>query len=130
MRILLDACVPSGLRGSFPGHDVSTAHELGWGDLDNGDLLDAMAARDRALGGAIRRPTFGSRHRRQRSRIRRRRVRTSERRMVLRRMGTSDDDGRSARERLHRRPATLVADPTHRRRILRARGPLDDMIFP
>jgi hypothetical protein len=47
MRILLDACVPSGLRGSFPRHDVSTAHELGWGDLDNGDLLDAMAARDR-----------------------------------------------------------------------------------
>lgn len=45
MRILLDACVPRGLRGSFPGHDVSTAQELGWGDLDNGDLLDAMAAR-------------------------------------------------------------------------------------
>ena len=43
MRILLDACVPRGLRGSFAGHEVSTAHDLGWGDLDNGDLLDAMA---------------------------------------------------------------------------------------
>jgi predicted nuclease of predicted toxin-antitoxin system len=42
MRILLDACVPRGLRGSFSGHSVSTAHELDWGDLDNGDLLDAM----------------------------------------------------------------------------------------
>ena len=45
MRVLLDACVPRGLRGSFSGHSVSTAHELGWGDLDNGDLLDAMGDR-------------------------------------------------------------------------------------
>lgn len=42
MRILLDACVPRGLRGCFPDHDVATAHDLGWGDLDNGALLDAM----------------------------------------------------------------------------------------
>ena len=45
MRILLDACVPRGLRGRFPRHEVSTAHDLGWGSLDNGDLLDAMAGR-------------------------------------------------------------------------------------
>jgi predicted nuclease of predicted toxin-antitoxin system len=42
MRVLLDACVPKGLRRSLPGHEVRTASEMGWGDLDNGDLLDAM----------------------------------------------------------------------------------------
>jgi predicted nuclease of predicted toxin-antitoxin system len=42
MRVLLDACVPRGLRDSLPNHDVRTAPEMGWGDLDNGDLLDAM----------------------------------------------------------------------------------------
>src|SRR5947208_637701 len=42
MRVLLDACVPKGLRRSLPGYEVQTAHEAGWGDLDNGDLLDAM----------------------------------------------------------------------------------------
>ena len=45
MRILLDACVPRGLRGHFPRHEVSTAHDLGWGGLDNGALLDAMGNR-------------------------------------------------------------------------------------
>jgi predicted nuclease of predicted toxin-antitoxin system len=49
MRVLLDACVPRGLRSSLVGHDVETAHERGWGDLDNGDLLDAMAAEFDAL---------------------------------------------------------------------------------
>jgi len=34
--------VPRGLHNSLSGHDVRTAHEMGWGDLDNGDLLDAM----------------------------------------------------------------------------------------
>jgi len=42
MRVLLDACVPKGLRNSLSGHEVRTAPEMGWGDLDNGDLLDAM----------------------------------------------------------------------------------------
>lgn len=42
-RVLLDACVPKGLRKSLPGHEVRHAPEMGWGDLDNGDLLDAMA---------------------------------------------------------------------------------------
>ena len=42
MRVLLDACVPKGLRRSLAGHEVQTAHEMGWGDLDNGNLLDAM----------------------------------------------------------------------------------------
>src|SRR6266581_367279 len=43
MRILLDACVPRSLRNSLSGHEVRTAPEMGWGDLDNGALLDAMA---------------------------------------------------------------------------------------
>jgi hypothetical protein len=42
VRVLLDACVPKGLRGRLSGHDVRTAPEMGWGDLDNGDLLAAM----------------------------------------------------------------------------------------
>ena len=42
MRILLDACVPKGLRRHLAGHEVRHAPEMGWGDLDNGDLLDAM----------------------------------------------------------------------------------------
>jgi hypothetical protein len=41
MRVLLDACVPKGLRKSLPGHEVRAAPEMGWGDLDNGELLDA-----------------------------------------------------------------------------------------
>lgn len=43
MRVLLDGCVPQGLRKSLSGHEVRTAPQMGWGDLDNGDLLDAMA---------------------------------------------------------------------------------------
>src|SRR5438093_3267777 len=42
MRVRLDACVPRGLRDSLSSHEVRTAPEMGWGDLDNGDLLDAM----------------------------------------------------------------------------------------
>lgn len=42
MRVLLDACVPRTLRPKITGHEVRTAPEMGWGDLDNGDLLDAM----------------------------------------------------------------------------------------
>jgi hypothetical protein len=37
--------VPRGLRDRLSGHEVSTAHEIGWGDLDNGDLLDAVTGR-------------------------------------------------------------------------------------
>ena len=42
MRVLLDACVPRALRMSLSGHEVRTAPEMGWGNLDNGALLDAM----------------------------------------------------------------------------------------
>jgi hypothetical protein len=43
MRILLDACVPRGLRRSLVGHDVSTAREMGWNKLPDGPLLDVIA---------------------------------------------------------------------------------------
>lgn len=49
MRILLDACVPRRLRDSLSGHEVRTAPEMGWGDLDNGALLDAMAGQFDAM---------------------------------------------------------------------------------
>jgi hypothetical protein len=49
MRILLDACVPRTLRNSLSGHEVRTAPEMGWGDLNNGALLDAMAGEFDAL---------------------------------------------------------------------------------
>lgn len=39
MNILLDACTPRPLRKFLPGHSVSTAQEMGWGALKNGDLL-------------------------------------------------------------------------------------------
>jgi len=49
MRILLDACVPRRLRESLAGHEVRTAPEMGWGDLNNGALLDAMTGHFDAL---------------------------------------------------------------------------------
>ena len=45
MRVLLDACVPRRLRNQLSGHEVSTAADMGWGDLDDGPLLDVMAGR-------------------------------------------------------------------------------------
>ena len=49
MRVLLDSCVPRGLREELASHQVRTAPEVGWGDLDNSDLLDAMAGKFDAL---------------------------------------------------------------------------------
>jgi predicted nuclease of predicted toxin-antitoxin system len=49
MRILLDACVPRRLRDHLHGHGVRTAFDMGWGDLDNGDLLDAMTGQFEAF---------------------------------------------------------------------------------
>jgi predicted nuclease of predicted toxin-antitoxin system len=39
VKILLDACTPRPLRRFLPSHSVSTAQEMGWGALKNGDLL-------------------------------------------------------------------------------------------
>jgi hypothetical protein len=43
MRVLLDACVPNGLRRAITGHDVSTAGEHGCSGLPDGALLDKLA---------------------------------------------------------------------------------------
>ena len=39
MRILFDQGTPVPLRRHLSGHTVSTAYEMGWSDLANGDLL-------------------------------------------------------------------------------------------
>lgn len=49
MRVLLDGCVPKQLKNSLVGHAVETAPEMGWGDLDDGPLLNVMARRFDAL---------------------------------------------------------------------------------
>lgn len=41
MRILFDQGTPVPLRHALTGHTVSTAYELGWAQLANGDLLSA-----------------------------------------------------------------------------------------
>ena len=41
MRILFDQGTPAPLRHELPGHTVSTAYEMGWAQLENGDLLQA-----------------------------------------------------------------------------------------
>jgi hypothetical protein len=39
VKILFDHCVPAPLRRVLRFHTVSLAAELGWEDIDNGDLL-------------------------------------------------------------------------------------------
>lgn len=41
MKILFDQGTPEPLRRSLPSHAVSTALEMGWSQLANGELLDA-----------------------------------------------------------------------------------------
>ena len=41
MNILFDGCVPRPLRNYLAGHQVKTAPQMGWGELQNGDLLRA-----------------------------------------------------------------------------------------
>lgn len=41
MRILFDQGTPVPLRQALAGHAVSTAYEMGWATLTNGELLDA-----------------------------------------------------------------------------------------
>jgi len=45
MRILFDQGTPAPLRRSLASHEVSTAFELGWSNLENGDLLRAAEGR-------------------------------------------------------------------------------------
>jgi predicted nuclease of predicted toxin-antitoxin system len=44
MRILLDECLPAGLRRELTGHDASTAPHMGWAGLKNGALLSKAVA--------------------------------------------------------------------------------------
>ena len=39
MRILLDHGVPLPLRKKLTGHQISTAHEMGWNEVSNGELI-------------------------------------------------------------------------------------------
>jgi len=43
VRVLLDGCVPRRLADELSGHEVKTVPEMGWADLDDGPLLEAMA---------------------------------------------------------------------------------------
>ncbi len=44
MRILFDHGTPAPLRHALGIHAVSTAYEMGWAQLSNGNLLDAAEA--------------------------------------------------------------------------------------
>lgn len=44
MRVLFDQGTPAPLQSTLTGHAVSTAYEMGWSKLSNGDLLDAAEA--------------------------------------------------------------------------------------
>ncbi len=44
MRILFDQGTPVPLRRALAAHEVSTAFEMGWANLENGDLLRAAEA--------------------------------------------------------------------------------------
>ncbi len=45
MRILFDQGTPVPLRRNLSAHAISTAYEMGWSSLSNGDLLAAAEAR-------------------------------------------------------------------------------------
>src|SRR6266567_2529411 len=49
MKILFDQGTPAPLRHTLAGHTISTAYEMGWDQLENGDLLDAAEASFDAL---------------------------------------------------------------------------------
>ena len=39
MRVLLDECIPRGLRRALPEHEMRTVPEMGWASRKNGELL-------------------------------------------------------------------------------------------
>ena len=41
MKVLFDVNMPRPLRHELPGHEIITAQAMGWGELENGDLIDA-----------------------------------------------------------------------------------------
>lgn len=44
MRVLLDECVPRGLRQELSGHEVKTVAEMRWAGVKNGALLERAEA--------------------------------------------------------------------------------------
>jgi hypothetical protein len=44
VRILLDESVPVQVRNALSGHQISTAVEMGWPGIGNGELLDCAEA--------------------------------------------------------------------------------------
>lgn len=44
MKILFDQGTPVPLRNYLIGHEIDTAYELGWSDLNNGELLEKAEA--------------------------------------------------------------------------------------
>ena len=44
MRIFLDECIDWRLARDIAGHDISSAQEMGWTGLKNGELLGRVAA--------------------------------------------------------------------------------------
>ena len=66
MRILFDSCCPRPLRKYLSGHEVTTAQELGWEELRNGELLqraqaqfDVMISTDSNIEYQQRLPDYG-----------------------------------------------------------------------
>jgi predicted nuclease of predicted toxin-antitoxin system len=45
MRVLLDECLPEGLKAELPGHQVLTTREAGLAGKKDGDLLSAASGR-------------------------------------------------------------------------------------
>jgi hypothetical protein len=45
VKVLLDECVDWRLSRDIVGHEVKTAHQMGWATVKNGELL-TLAARD------------------------------------------------------------------------------------
>ena len=44
MKVLLDVCTPVQVRQSLPGHEVHTTVRMGWGEFENGKLLQVAEA--------------------------------------------------------------------------------------
>ena len=44
MKLLLDENLPHQLRHDLPGHDCSTVAFMGWGGIENGELLRCAAS--------------------------------------------------------------------------------------
>jgi len=42
LRLLLDHNAPKGIKGILPEHEVKTAYEMGWAEITNCELLNAV----------------------------------------------------------------------------------------